>query len=88
MLFIHSLFKPKHTIVELLIKVFRHIGVVRVEVMAVIELNYMKSAAVHIKVYIPLFKIRSDGLPDLHLRVELFHFSPLGISDTFAVDFR
>ena len=35
--------------------------------------------------YIPLFKIGRDRLPDLHLRVQLFYLAPSRIADTLAV---
>ena len=82
---IHPLLKPEHTLRELLVNMLRQFRIIRVWVVAVIEFHNMKAAAVHIEMYIPLFKIGRDRLPDLHLRVQLFHLAPCGITDTLAV---
>ena len=85
MSFIHPLLKPEHTLRELLVYMLRQFRIIRVWVVAVIEFHNMKAAAVHIKMNIPLFKIRSDRLPDLHLQMQLFHLAPSRIADTLAV---
>ena len=46
----------------------------------------MKAAAVDIEMDIPLFKIRSDRLPHLHLWMQLFNLAPCSIADTLAVN--
>ena len=48
-----------------------NVGLVRVGVPLVEELNDMKSAAVHIEMDIPLLEIRREGLPDLYLGMQL-----------------
>ena len=45
----------------------------------------IEKAAIGVEMYIPLFKIGRDRLPDLHLRVQLFHLAPSRIADTLAV---
>lgn len=52
------------------------------------ELDDMKAAAVDVKVDIALFKVRSDSLPYLHLRVHSLDLTPCGITDTLAVNTR
>lgn len=55
---------------------------------AVVKLHNMETAAVHIEVNVPLLKIRRDGLPDLHLRMQLFHLAPCRIPDSLAMNIR
>lgn len=56
--------------------------------MAVVKLNDMKSAAIHIEVDIPLLKIRRDGFPDSHLRMALLYCAPGSITDSLAMSLR
>ena len=84
-LLIHHLLKPGHTLRKPFINMLRHFRIIRVWVVAVIEFHNMKAAAIDIEMYIPLFKIGRDRLPDLHLRVQLFHLAPSRIADTLAV---
>ena len=86
LLFIHHLLKPEHTIRKLLVYMLRHFRIIGIGVVTVIKFHNMKTAAIDIEMDIPLFKIRSDCLPDLHLRVQLFHLAPCGITNTLAVN--
>ena len=84
-LFIYPLLKSEHTIRKLLIYMLRHFRIVRIRMVTVIKFHNMKTAAIDIEMDIPLFKIRSDCLPDLHIRVHLFDLAPCGIADSLAV---
>ena len=55
--------------------------------MAVKELYNMESAAVYVEMNVSLLEIRRNGFPYLYFWMHLFHFTPGGISDTFAVNF-
>ena len=61
--------------------------VVGVRVVGVEELHDMKAAPVHVEVDVPLLEVGGDGLPEVHLRVELFDSAPGGVADAPAVDF-
>lgn len=52
------------------------------------KLHDMKAASVYIKMDIPLFKIRCNGLSYFDLGVHFFYRIPCGIADTFAVNAR
>ena len=82
----HSLFKSEHSVIHQVIRLY--VRIVWVGMVSVEELDDMKSAAVDVEVDITLFKIRRDGLPDLHLRIHSLNLTPRGIADTFAVDMR
>ncbi len=64
------------------------VGIIRVGVMTVVELNDMKSAAIDIEMDIALFEIRRDRFPDLYFGVQLLYRAPCGVSNAFAVYFR
>ena len=85
---IYLLLKPEHTVGELLVKLLRKIGVVRIGVMRIIKLNDVKSAAVDVKMNVPLFKIRSHRFPHRDLRIQPFNLAPSSIADSLAVNFR
>ena len=80
----HHFFKSEHSVVHQVVAV----GIVRVGVVTVKKLNDMKTAAIDVKVDIALFKVRCDGFPYLHLRINPLNFTPCGIADTLAVDMR
>ena len=84
----YPLFKPEHSLRELLVYMLCHIGIVRVGVVRIIELHNMKPAAIHIEMNIALFKIRRDRFPDLDLRMHLLYLAPRRIADTPAVNMR
>ena len=48
----------------------------------------MKPAAIDIEVYITLFKIRRNSLPDSDLRMHCFYRTPRCVSNAFAVNGR
>ena len=56
--------------------------------MAVIEFHDMESAAIDVKVNVPLFEVRRNGFPNLDLRMKFFYRAPGSVSDAFAVSFR
>ena len=53
--------------------------------MAVVELHYVKAAAIHIEVNISLLKIWRDSFTDVHFRMQLFHFTPCRKADTLTM---
>ena len=81
---IHSLFKAEHPVIHQIISL--RVGIIRVGMVTVEKLDDMESAAVDIKVDIALFKIRRDGLPNLHLRIHPLDLAPCCVPDTLAVD--
>ena len=52
---------------------------------AVIKLHDMESAAVHVKMDIPLFKVRGESLPDLNIGISFLDSLPCGKTYTLAV---
>ncbi len=64
-----------------------HLRIIRIRMMAVIELHDVESTAVHIEVDVSLFKIRRDSFPDGNLGMKLFYCAPCRITDTLAVHF-
>ena len=81
------LLKPEHSIRELLIHFLPCIRIVWIRMVAVVELHDMKPAAVDIEMDIPLLKVRGDGFPDSHFRVQTLYSTPCSIADTLAVCF-
>ena len=84
----YPLLKPEHTVGELLIYMLRYIRFVRVGVLGIIKLNDLKSAAVDVKMNVPLFKIRSHRFSHSDLRIQPFNLAPSSIADSLAVNFR
>ena len=52
------------------------LGIMRIQVLAVEELHEMESAAIHIEMTVPFFKIWSAGLPDLYPGMKLLSDAP------------
>ena len=50
------------------------------------KLDYLKAAAVDVKVNVALFKIRRNCFPFLHLRIHSLDFLSCGAADAFAVN--
>ncbi|MCR5688769.1 MAG: hypothetical protein K6G71_00805, partial [Clostridiales bacterium] len=69
---LHPFSKPEHPIRELLVNLFSRVRIIRIRMVAVVKLNNVKTATVHVKVDVPLLKIWRDGFPDSHFRVYLF----------------
>lgn len=61
------------------------IGIIRIRVMTIIELYDMKTTAVHVKVDVSFFKIRSNRLPDSYLRMQPLDLTPGSITNSLAV---
>ena len=51
------------------------------------KLINLKTAFVHIKVYVSFFKIRRASLPNHRFRMECLHRQPCSVADAFAVRF-
>ena len=79
------LLKPEHTIRELLTYFMIGIRIVGIGMVAVIKLYDMETAAINVEVNIALFKIWSDGFPDLHFWMQLLDCAPSCIADSFAM---
>ena len=84
----HPLFKPKHTIRELIIHFMIRIGLIGIRMMAVEELHNMKTTPINVKMNIPFLEIGRDGFPDCHLGMQPLHCTPRGITNSFAVNLR
>lgn len=83
---VHLLFKSEHAVRKLFFRPLFHIRIIRVRMMTVEKFHNMEPAPIHIKVNVPLLKIRRDGLPDFNLRMQFLDLLPGGISDSAAVN--
>ncbi len=52
------------------------------------EFNNVKTAAIHIEVYVPFLKTRRTGFPHFRFRVQLLYCFPCCLTDTFTVHSR
>ena len=52
------------------------------------ELDDVESAAVHIKVNVPLLEVRSNGFPDLDFWMQCFNGLPCCLANAFAMGLR
>ena len=50
------------------------------------KLDYLKAAAVDVKVNVAFFKVRRNCFPFLYLRIHSLDFLPCGVADAFAVN--
>ena len=54
-------------------------------VFGIIEFHYVKTAAIHVKMNISLFKIRGNGFPNPCFRIQLFKLFPNKLSYTSSL---
>ena len=86
----HLFLKAEHTagIFTVIVILFAGLGIMRIRMMAVKELNDMEATFVDIEVDVPGLEVRSTGLPDFCFRIKAFNFLPGGKADALAVCFR
>ena len=66
----NDLFKPEHSVRELLVQFFgAHFRVIWIWVIFVEKLHNVKAATINIKMNITLLKIRCDRFPYIHFRM-------------------
>ena len=82
-----SLLKSEHSVRKLLIRLLYYIGIVGIGMMVVEKLNNVKPASIDVKVNIAFLKVWCNGFPYCHFRVQLFHSTPRGVADAFAMRF-
>ena len=79
---VHHLLKSEHPIVVFAVR----IGVVRVWMMGVEELDDVEAATIDIEMNVALLEIGRMGLPDANFGMHPFHLAPSGKTDATTVD--
>ena len=82
----NNFFKPEHTIWKLFIIRRVHFRVIGVWMIFIEELYDVKSAAIHIKMNVSLFKIGRHGFPNAYFWMKFFDFTPRCIADALAMN--
>ena len=81
------LLKPEHTISELLTCFMIGIRIVRIGMVAVIELYNVETTSIDVEMNIPFLKVWRDSFPHRHFWMQLFHSTPRGVADAPTVRF-
>lgn len=79
---VHHLLKSEHSVVVFAVR----IGVVRVWMMGVEELDDVEAATIDIEMNVALLEIGRMGLPDANFGMHPFHLAPSGKTDATTVD--
>lgn len=79
---VHHFLKSEHPVVVITVR----IGVVRVGMMGVEELDDVEATTIDIKMNVALLEIGRMGLPDADFRMHPFHLAPSRITDATTVD--